>query len=90
MYKSSINYLENNINIIAEKGIANIFLKFIHKDESYLVFHCYHVMKPNLLILKLRDKKSLWSSTLFLALDEFKKGAYKYEVSSDTAKKIIK
>ena len=32
MYKCSINYLENNVNIIAEKGLTNTFLKFIHKN----------------------------------------------------------
>ena len=46
-------------------------------------------MKPNLLILKLRDNKSLLYSTLLLAPDEFKKGVYRCEVSSKTVEKML-
>ena len=89
MYWYIISYPQNNVNIIVEKNIANIFLKLIHKGESYLILHRYHIMKPNLLILKLRDNKSLLYSTLLLALDEFKKGVYRCEVSSKTVEKML-
>lgn len=71
MDKCSIIYPQNSMNMIVEKCFAYIFLKFAHKGESYLIFHHYHRMKPNLLISKLRDKKSLLYSTLLLVLDGF-------------------
>ena len=71
MCRYSISYPQNNMNIIVEKCFAYIFLKFTNKGESYVIFHHYHRMKPNLLISKVRDKKIFLYSTLSLVLDEF-------------------
>lgn len=46
-------------------------------------------MKPILLIFKLKYKKRLLYSTLLLALDESKKGVYKYKVSLKIVEKIL-
>ena len=34
-------------------------LKFTHERESYLIFHRYHKIEPNLLMLQLKDKEIL-------------------------------
>ena len=89
MNRYCITYPQNKINIIDQDWFVKIFLKFTHGRESYLIFHRYHKIEPNLLMLQLRDKEILLYSTLLLALDQFNKGVYKYKVPLNIPKKRL-
>ena len=57
--------------------------------ENLKRIHRYHEIEPNLLMLQLRDEEILLYSTLFLALDQFNKGVYKYKVPLNILKKRL-
>ena len=59
MNRYCITYPQNKINIIDQDWFVKIFLKFTHGRESYLIFHRYHKIEPNLLMLQLKDKEIL-------------------------------